>query len=244
MGSDMGFIQYFKWQFLRNSYFAFFSFIVQILLSVGIIFGFSFLIPDIDAQTALYLITGAPAVIMLTTGLVMMSQMVAEDKGQGTIEYMLSWPLARWVYIAGDALYWFCMTLPGILLSFLVGSLYFNISIHIGFAGLAVLILIGLTAMSIGYAMAVLLPPKMTHLVSQILVFAIMLFSPINFPAERLPSWLAVIHRYLPMQHVAEAMRASFAPEYFTAEPASYLILTAWTIVSFGLSVFALRKRK
>lgn len=240
----MSFFQYFKWQFLRNSSFAVFSFVVQILISVGIIFGFSFLIPNIDAQTALYLITGAPAVIMLTTGLVMMSQMIAEDKGQGTIEYMLSWPIPRWIYILGDALYWFCMTLPGVFLSLLVGSLYFKVPLSFGLSGLLVVLLSGLTAMSVGYAMAVLLPPKFTHLLSQILVFGIMLFSPISFPAERLPSWLAAVHHVLPIQHVAQTMRASFAPDYFTAGISSYLILLFWAVVCFSLSVLALKKRR
>ncbi|GAB6088506.1 ABC transporter permease [Spirochaeta dissipatitropha] len=239
----MGLFYYMYWQFNRNRLHVLLFFIVQTLISVGVIFGFSFLLPEIDTMTALYLTTGAPTVIMLTTGLTILSQMVAEDKTKGILEYMLSWPIGRWVYIVGDSIYWFCITLPGILLAFVIGSWYLDISITISVAGIMVLLFIGFTSMCIGYAMAALLPPKTTHLMSQILIFAVLLFSPINFPPERLPGWLAAVHRWLPLQHVADTMRAAFAPDYFTAELQSYVIVAVWALVAFLAALWSLRKR-
>src|SRR5699024_8393091 len=58
--------------------------LVQALLAAGIIVGFGFLIPDIDTSTALFLSTGAPTVLLLVIGLVMVPQGVAQARTDGT----------------------------------------------------------------------------------------------------------------------------------------------------------------
>ena len=49
------------------------------------------------------------------------------------------------------------------------------------------MLLTTLTATSIGYAIASLLPAMLANLLTQVLVVFILMFSPLNFPANRLP---------------------------------------------------------
>ena len=50
-----------RWNFLQVRSTLPLLLVVQTLISVGVVLGFSFLVPQMDAPTALYLATGAPA---------------------------------------------------------------------------------------------------------------------------------------------------------------------------------------
>lgn len=62
--------------------------VIQALLAAGIIVGFGLLIPDIDAPTALFSSTGAPTVLLMTVGLVIVPQGVARARLDGTLTYL------------------------------------------------------------------------------------------------------------------------------------------------------------
>ncbi|PIE28010.1 MAG: ABC transporter, partial [Micrococcales bacterium] len=66
-----------------------------------------------------------------------------------------------------------------------------------------------------------------------VIAFTALMFSPINFPIERLPDWLQSLHLALPLYHMAEVMRASLANETFHAEPISYVVLVVWAVLGF-----------
>ena len=48
-----------------------------------------------DETTILYLATGAPAITLITMGLVALPQVVAQAKTEGTLEYMRTLPVPR-----------------------------------------------------------------------------------------------------------------------------------------------------
>src|SRR5690625_7975152 len=54
--------------------------IVQVMLSAGIVVGFGFLAPVEYPEVALRLATGAPTILLLTTGLVVVPQVVGAMK--------------------------------------------------------------------------------------------------------------------------------------------------------------------
>lgn len=218
--------------------------IVQTLLTIGIVFGFSFLMPELDRNTSIYLTTGAPTVILLSIGLVILPQGVAELKTKGTFEYMLTWPLPRLAYLFVDAVVWLLITIPGIILALFIASFRFDLSISVSLLSVAILLFIGLTAIGIGYALAVLLSPTISQLLSQVLVIGILLFSPINFPVERLPQWLETLHSILPIEYMADAVRGALSPESFEIEGKTWIVLTAWCLGGFLCSYLSISRRK
>src|SRR5688572_13161284 len=54
--------------------------VIQVALSVGVVYGLAFLLPDIDARSALFLSTGAPTLSILILGLTVVPQEVAQGK--------------------------------------------------------------------------------------------------------------------------------------------------------------------
>lgn len=222
--------------------------IVQSLLAAGIIVGFSFLIPDIDspagASTALFLSTGAPTVLLMTIGLVLVPQAVATARTNGTFTYMRCLPIPRAVLLANDLTTWLAVALPGILVSVVVAALRFDLSLSLDPPVLiSASLLVALMATAVGYAIAVSLRPALAQIMTQVLVFFVLLFSPVTFPAAQLPQWFQDLHDWLPVRPAADLLRAGLASQAYTAQPRDLLVLIAWTIAGLAITLRALTRR-
>ena len=105
-------------------------------------------------------------------------------------------------------------------------------------------LLVTTMATAVGYAIAVSMPPMPAQMLSQVLVFFVLLFSPITFPVEQLPQWFQMLHDVLPIRPAADLLRAGIAAESFTAELRDLLVLVAWTALGLVLTARALMRRR
>lgn len=232
-----------QWQLRRQSASLPILVVVQALLAVGTVLGFGIIMGDLSGTAALFLATGAPTVTLITVGLVMAPQMLSQAKTEGSAAWMMTLPVPRLAFLAADLTVWTLVALPGTLLALLAGVLRFGVDLSIAPWALPAAVLVSLTAAAVGYAMAAVLPPTVAQLMTQLLIFAILLFSPISFPAERLPDWLAGVHRVLPIEPMAELMRSALAQDAFTIPVASLAVLLAWCAGAVLLAALALRRR-
>jgi ABC-2 type transport system permease protein len=232
-----------KWQALRLKSFLPLAIVVQVLFAFGIVVGYPLLFPQIDDTTVLFLATGAPAITLITMGLVALPQVVAQAKLEGTLEYMRSLPVPRMVYLLADLTVWLAIVLPGVIFAIAVGSWAFDLSLSVSLAIVPATLLVATTAAAVGYAMATVLPPMIAMLLTQVLVIGVLVFSPINFPPERLPGWLQDVHAVLPVQAMGEAIRGSLAADTFSLTAGPFLTLGVWCTAALGLSYYTLRRR-
>src|SRR5699024_750350 len=105
-------------------------------------------------------------------------------------------------------------------------------------------ILVTTMATAIGYAIAVLLQPMLAQLVSQVLVFFVLRFSPIAFPASQLPAWFQPVHDVLPIQAAADLIRAGIARDVYAFSGWDLLNLTLWTALGLVITFRALLRRR
>ncbi len=219
--------------------------VVQALLAAGIIIGFSFIIPDIDPGTALFLSTGAPTVLLLTIGLVIVPQGVAQARTAGTFNYMRSLPLARPLLLAADMTVWLLIALPSVAVAVLVAALRYDLDFSFDWPVLiAAAVLVTLMATAVGYAIAVSMAPLLAQLISQVLVFFVLLFSPITFPESQLPAWFRSLHDVLPARPGADLLRAGLASDTFTAGGQDLLVLALWCVLGVVVTLRALVRRQ
>jgi ABC-2 type transport system permease protein len=232
-----------KWQGLRSKGFLPFAIVIQAFFSLGIVIGFPLLFPEMDETTILYLATGAPAITLITMGLVAVPQVVAQAKTEGTLDYMRTLPIPRVVYLLADLTVQLAIVLPGVVFGVVIAALWFDLPLRPSPLVVPSVILVVLTATAVGYGLAAVLPPLIANLLSQVLVVLVFMFSPLNFPAERLPDWLAALHSVLPIQAMGEVLRGALAPQAFPLTAGAFAMLGAWAVGSFLVTWRILSRR-
>jgi len=214
------------------------------MIAVGFIYGISFFYPEITPLIAKYIITGAPTLIMLTVGLVVVPQVVAGMRTEGTFDYVWSLPVPRMTHIYADATNTFGTTLPGVIVSVILGAIYFNFNLDISLLVIPAVILIAMCGTFVGYAIAFAVPkPMMVNVITQILVFFVMLFSPVMFPVEQLPGWLETVHKVLPIQYMADLVRGTLTDLPVNLGLA-FTVVGAWCAACFTITYFLVRRRQ
>lgn len=232
-----------EWQLLRLKSFIPLAMVVQGLFAVGIVAGYPLLFPELDRLTMLFLATGAPAITLITVGLVAVPQVVSQAKTQGSLEFMRTLPIPRMVFLLADLSVWLVIVLPGLAFALIVGWLRFDLAFEVSPLVIPAFVLVALASSAVGYAMACVLPPMVAVLITQVMVVFVMLFSPLNFPAERLPVWLQSVHQVLPIQAMGEAIRGTLAGSTFPLSVQPFLMLAAWCAGGLGIAYLTLRRR-
>ncbi|QSB15661.1 ABC transporter permease [Natronosporangium hydrolyticum] len=217
--------------------------IIQTLLSVGVVLGFSFLMPSYDRETALYLTTGAPTVALVTVGMVLAPQMVAQQKLRGMFDYQRAMPVPRMAMLAADATVWMVVAIPGMIAALLVGVARFDLTLSVSPLVLPAALLVALVAVSVGYAVAYLVKPEVVGVITNLILIMTMMFSPVNYPAERLPDWLAAAHQFLPFQYLAQALRDTLDTPAGGLSAVPFLVLAGWAVVGLGVTYRVMTRR-
>ena len=233
-----------KWQALSQKPILPLEMAVEVMVAVGITIGIGFFYPQINPTIAKFLTTGAPTLILLSMGVVLVPQIVAMARTEGTFDYMWSLPVPRMVYLAADATVWVLVTLPGVVLALVVGAFYYHFGLHVSPLVVPAFLLVSLTSIFIGYAIAHGAPkPEIAQLATQIIVFAIMMFSPVVYPIQQLPCWLATLHHGLPIVYMADLSRGTLTDLNVNLGLA-FAVVGAWCVVGFVITYVLVRRRR
>lgn len=232
-----------QWQFRRQSSYLPLLVVVQVFLAITTVIGYGLLVGDPPPEVALYLATGAPTVTLITVGLVMTPQMHAQARTEGSLDWMRTLPVPRTVFLVTDLLVWTLLALPGMVLGVVAGAMRFDITLDVAPWLVPATLLVSLTSAAVGYAMASLLAPAVAMLMTQVLVFVVLLFSPVSYPASRMPGWLQGVHEWLPVQPMAQLVRAGLVQGTFDMPLRSLVVLVAWCVAAVAGAALALRRR-
>lgn len=233
-----------KWQALSSKPILPLNLVVQLMIAAGFIIGIGFFYPEITPNTAKYLTTGAPTISLLMVGLVLVPQIVAMSRTEGTFDYIWSLPIPRMVHVAADATIWILVSLPGVILSLVLGSIYYDFGLHINLLVIPAVILIAMTGIFLGYSIAHGAPkPQMAQLATQIIVFAIMIFSPVMYPVQQLPDWLALVHRVLPVKYMADLSRGTLT-DLDVNLGLAFVVVGGWCLLGLVITSTLIHRRR
>ena len=217
--------------------------IIQVLMSVMTLLGYGLLMGDVPLPQANFLVTGATTISLIILGLVIVPQAVAQSKANGSLSWIRTLPVPRWIFLIADLAVYAMIALPGLILSPLVGYWRYGVSFSISWWIVLVAPLVAFMAATVGYSIALLVQPKVAMLLSQLLVFVTLLFSPLSFPAAHMPGWLQEVHLWLPLEPMGQAIRATLMSDTFTMPTRSIIVLAVWTLIATAGGVRALNKR-
>ncbi len=94
-------------------------------------------------------------------------------------------------------------------------------------------VMVALTAVAVGMSMAHLLPsPVLISAITNVIIFSLFLFSPVNFPMERLPAGLSHVHLVLPIKYMADLVRGTVTSGLADNLGLAFGVVGAWCVVS------------
>lgn len=230
------------WSVIRHKYLLPAFTAVQALFAVAIVYGLALLIPDADEESARYLSSGAWTLGIIAVGCVLAPQIMSTSKQEGLLDYQRTLPVPRSAILLADAVVWSLAALPGIAVGMLAAALRFGLEIHIDLLTIAAILGAQFTAVSIGYAIAFWLPINATALATQLIMIGGLLFSPITFPAERLPDWAVTLHQFLPFAPLGDLIReATFHTGH--DQLLNVIVVAVWALIAYVAAYLALRRR-
>jgi ABC-2 type transport system permease protein len=217
---------------------------VQIVLSLGLVIGFGYLIPDVSKTTATFLVTGTATQAFITVGLVMLPQMLAQAKEMGRIEYFLSMPISREAYILALVTVVAVIALPSVAFCILLGAWHYGLSFTFDPAFPAVALLSVFSLAGVGVAMAVYSPhAQVTNALTQLIIFYVLFFAPVLLPKQQLPELLQFTSTFAPPTYAADGVRATLTDLQGTHLARSLSVMSAFAVGSLVLSAVAMRRR-
>jgi ABC-2 type transport system permease protein len=106
------------------------------------------------------------------------------------------------------------------------------------------MLLIAMAGVFLGYSIAHgIAKAQVTQLITQVLVFFIMIFSPIMFPASQLPHWLADVHRFLPIEYMADLSRGTLTDLKVNLGQA-FAVVGGWCLLGLVVTCILVRRRR
>lgn len=217
---------------------------VQVLSGAGFVLALGLFFGQVPPRAALFISTGVLVLTLVTIGLVLGPQLIAQQKAEQTYDFLWSLPVPR----TTAALAWvttnLILGLPGMAVALAVALARYDLDLHVTPAVVPAVLLTLFTGTMLGYALAHALGnPMLIAVLSQLTIFVILGFSPINFPADQLPGWLAALHRWLPLAPMADTVRAALTVGVVENVTRSYLVLGAWAALSVGATAVVLERR-
>lgn len=218
--------------------------IVQVLSGAGFVLALGLFFGRVPPRAALFVSTGVLVITLITVGLVLGPQLVAMQKAEKTYDFLWSLPVPR----TCAALAWvttnLALGLPGMAVALVVALLRYDLDLHLSWAIVPAVLLTLFTGTMVGYALAhALNNPTLIAAITQALIFVIIGFSPINFPADQLPGWLAGLHRWLPLAPMADTVRAGLTEGVVQGVARSYVVLGFWAVASVAVCAVVLGRR-
>ncbi|SPT53539.1 ABC-type transport system involved in multi-copper enzyme maturation, permease component [Actinomyces bovis] len=216
---------------------------LQVIIAAAITLGYGLIVGDVDHRTSLFLSTASMTVCLLMLGLVVAPQTVADTRAEGGYEWMLTLPVPRAAFVLGDMLVWMALALPGLISCVLVAGWRYGLEFSPSWSVVPAVLLVAFCATAIGYVPAVTFGKVGTLMCTQVFIMGTMLFTPIAYPAERLPAWGRSLHEWLPFESMGHLVRGGMSPQEFPVDSRPWAVVACWAVAGFTASLVMLRRR-
>lgn len=234
-----------RWQLISMRLVVPVMIIVQLLIAVGLSVGISMFFADITARAGLYLGTGASIIVLILVGLVVAPQLIAAEKEAGTYDFSWSLPVPRSASVASWLALNAVVGIPAMAAALAVAAWRLDLTYTLSWTVVPAIALVLVCGTMIGYALAHAIEnTNVTQILSQILAFGILGFTPITYPPENLPDWLASFHQVLPFVHMGVVVRHGLAGSLVSGVGLSYLVLGGWIAATMVATAWVVGRRK
>ncbi|MCK4598859.1 ABC transporter permease [Candidatus Bipolaricaulota bacterium] len=187
-----------------------------------------------------YLLVGTLIWSYLSVIFYSISEMIAWERWEGTIEYTFMAPVSRLTHLVGTTLFAIVYGVLRTLVILLIVASFFHLDLSgANIPGAVLLLLAGsVSFVGLGILAAVLplLYPERGAQMTNAAAAILLLISGVYYPVEILPGWLQVIAAASPATYVIKGMRACL----LHGEATRALISTVLFLIGAGIAVIAM----
>lgn len=196
---------------------------------------------EIDTQAVVkYLLVGALIWQYLSVIFYAISEMIAWERWEGTIEYTFMAPVSRPTHLVGTTLFAIGYGVLRTLAILAIVSAFFRLDLsNANIVGAILMLLAGsvsFVGLGIWAAVLPLLYPERGAQMTNAVAAILLLISGVYYPISSLPGWLQPIARLSPATYVIEGMRACL----LDGQATTTLLPTVAVLVGIGLVVIAI----
>lgn len=218
---------------------------VLVLEGAGFVLGIGLFFRHTPAATATFVATGAPVAELLTTGLIFDPQIVADQRADNSFDFLQCLPVPRGAMVMARFTVSVLVAVPSVVVTLAVAVARYGIALPLSPAVVPAGLAAALLGVLMGHMVAQGIPsPMVVRVVAVSCIFVVFGFSPVMFPAEQLPAWLADVNRWLPFGSLATVMRASLTTGYAHQVARSYAVVGVWTVVAAGATAWVAGRRR
>lgn len=219
--------------------------VIQVLMGAGMAIIYGFYFAEIPPTAATFIATGAPTLAIIPVGMALVPGVVMQHKLDQTYDFLWSLPVPRLAMAASNFVLFTGVAIPGVVVSLTVAAWRYDLDLAISWAVVPGVLLAALMANSVGFGFAHAIPePRVTNLITNLIIFGVLLFSPVAFPIANFPDWFASVHRVLPFYHMANIVRAGLTEGLVQDVTRSYAVVAIWTVGAWALAAWAVGRRR
>lgn len=219
--------------------------VIQVLMGAGMSLMYGYFFGDLDAAQQTFLVTGIPTLALVPIGFVMVPAAIMEHKLRDTYDYVWSLPVPRFASAMATLTIFTALAIPGTVIALVVANWVYGIELRISWSIVPAILLTSAMATSVGYALGHAIPePRVTNLITNVIIFLVLLFSPIVVPIEQFPDWWATIQEILPFWHMSVVIRDGLTDGLITSSAGvSYFALLTWVLGSWMIAGWVVGRR-
>lgn len=211
-----------------------FALVIQLLMGVGMGMMYGFFLGDLPPVAQTFLVTGIPALAMFPIGFVMVPGFIQQHKFEDTYDYLWSLPVPRSAAAAATFAVYTVFALPATAVAVWIAAAVYDVDIQVSAVLIPAVLLCSLMATSVGFTMGhAIKDPRMINLLTNVVIFVVVMFTPLVVPLEVYPTWLAEAHRWLPIWNMGNLLRDGLSEGLATDVGRSSVVVGAWTVVAW-----------
>ena len=184
---------------------------VATLQSVGILLLLRGVVDEGSAATSRQVVAGATVLVVAFVALNLLAQRFGMLRGAGALDHYAALPVPGAAVVLGTAASYATFTVPGAVVTAVVGCLLYGLPLtHLWVLAL-VLPLAGAALAGLGALLGLLLPrPELATAAGQLGMSAVLFLGIV--PAERLPGLLQVLRAVVPSTYASDALSEALRP--------------------------------
>jgi ABC-2 type transport system permease protein len=219
--------------------------LLSVLMPAAMVFGLARIGNGLgDATSLLYIVSGAAVFAVATEGIGTLAQRIGMLRKDGMMVYYASLPIGRGSFLAAMVSARLLLVAPGLVTPVVAAIVLYDADFSLSPALLPVLLVTCLSLSAFGLAIGTLVSNQdLIVIITNLLVFVLLLAAPVLIPADSLPAALRVLGYLLPPTYAADALRHALSGDFGGAFAVDMTVLVAMTALGLAASTRWIRWR-